>query len=371
MDFTLDEAQQDVRDLVVGLLDKRLADEPSQAPTGADWFHRELWEDLAAAGLVGIALPEKFGGSGAGHLEACVVLEELSRRAARVPFLDSAVLAAGVVAAHGTPEQQARLLPGFCDGSLLLSAAVTTEPHRPVTLQATRTAGGVTLTGAIGHVPVVDAAHRVLVSAHTTEGASGWYLLDPRAEGVHATAQSSVDRAGRTHLELTDVFVPETDALVGDEVTTWLRQHAVSARSIGMVGAADAMISATATHVTEREQFGRPVGTFQAVAHRVADAFLDATAVRLTAWRAAWLLANPDDHTDDVEGALALAAWWATDAPTRIADAAMHLHGGISVDLDYPLHRHYLAIRHGELALGGPARRLAALGEHHLEGATR
>jgi alkylation response protein AidB-like acyl-CoA dehydrogenase len=115
----------------------------------------------------------------------------------------------------------------------------------------------------------------------------------------------------------------------------------------------------TAAHVTEREQFGRPVGTFQAVAHRVADAYIDATGVRLTAWRAAWLLAQGESAAE----ALAVAAWWATDAPTRIGDAAMHLHGGLSVDLDYPLHRHYLALRQIELALGGCSRRLALLGD--------
>jgi alkylation response protein AidB-like acyl-CoA dehydrogenase len=101
-----------------------------------------------------------------------------------------------------------------------------------------------------------------------------------------------------------------------------------------------------------------PVGSFQAVAHRVADAYIDSTAVRLTAWRAAWLVAEGHPAADE----LAIAAWWASDAANRVAEAAMHLHGGQSVDLDYPLHRYFLAIRYGELALGGPAQRLLALG---------
>jgi len=115
----------------------------------------------------------------------------------------------------------------------------------------------------------------------------------------------------------------------------------------------------TAGHVSEREQFGRPVGTFQAVAHRVADAYIDVAGLRLTTWRAVWLL----DQGEECPEPLAIAAWWATDAPARVVEAAMHLHGGLGVDLSYPLHHHFLAVKQGELALGGPSRRLSALGD--------
>jgi acyl-CoA dehydrogenase len=364
MDFTLDEQQTDVRDLARGLIARRTAGEAAGAPQGSDWFDTHLWHDLAQAGLLGIAVSETSGGSGAGFVEQCLLVEEVARAAARVPVIEAVVLAALPISIFGTDEQRRRLVAPFCSGDLILGSAVRTEPVRTRAVTATYVDDAWRLTGAIGHVPLADVAERVVVEAVTEDDRRGWFLLDPRGDGVSLAAQSSVDRAARWHLSLSDAEVAAADVLLAPEtgvtdLERWLDTHGVASRCIAAASSSDAALRMTAAHVTEREQFGRPVGTFQAVAHRVADAYIDATGVRLTAWRAAWLLAQDEPATE----ALAIAAWWATDAPTRIGDAAMHLHGGLSVDLDYPLHRHYLALRQIELSLGGSARRLALLGD--------
>lgn len=363
MDFTLDEQQQDVRDLAAGVIGRR-ADATAPTPYGADWFDRDLWRDLAQAGLVGIAVPEEHGGSGAGFVEQCLVIEELARAAARLPMVEAAVLAALPISTFGTDEQRARLVRPWCAGELFLTSAVRTEPTPRRRLDAEHDGRSWRLTGESAHVPLADVADRVLVEAADESGRSGWFLVDPTAAGVTRTEQSSVDRNVRWHLALDHVEVRDRDVLAGPgpdgaALERWLDEHGVAARCVAQVGSADAALRMTATHVTEREQFGRPVGTFQAVAHRVADAYVDATAVRLTAWRAAWLLAAEEPATE----ALAVAAWWATEATARVGEAAMHLHGGLSVDLDYPLYRHYLGMRQTELALGGASRRLALLGD--------
>ncbi|MFN2538037.1 MAG: acyl-CoA dehydrogenase family protein, partial [Mycobacteriales bacterium] len=177
------------------------------------------------------------------------------------------------------------------------------------------------------------------------------------------TAQASVDRKTRWTVTLDGCEIAANDVVRAPGTFTHedrrqLQDHATAARALAQVGSCEAALRMTADYVTERKQFGRPIGTFQAVTQRLADAYIDVTAVRLTAWRAAWLVAAGTPDAD----ALAVAAWWATDAPSRVVESAMHLHGGISVDLDYPLHRHYLAVKQTELALGGPARRLEALG---------
>lgn len=364
MDYSLDEQQQDVRDLAAGVIARRTADYPAEAPTGADWFDRPLWSDLGKAGLLGIALPEEYGGSGAGFVELCLLVEEAAKAGARVPLVETAVLAALPLARFGTDEQRERLLAPYCAGEAVLTAAVRTEGLRSVPVTAVRADGGWRLTGTASHVHLADVASRVLVAALEEGRQLGWFLLDPTGAGVTLTPQSSIDRAPRWHLTLQDALVEEADVLCppGKEALTLghtLEEHGVAARCVSQVGSADAALRMTAQHVSEREQFGAPVGTFQAVAHRVADAYIDLTGARLTTWRAVWLLADEEPAAE----ALAIAAWWASDAPSRIGESAMHLHGGISVDLDYPLHRYYLAVRQGEVSLGGPSRRLAALGE--------
>ena len=363
MDFTLDEQQTDVRDLAVGVLARRTAEYPAAAPSGPEWFDHELWADLGRAGLLGIALPEEHGGSGAGFIDQCLLLEEVARAGVRTPLVETAVLAALPIARFGTVDQQHRLLAPFCDGTLILTSSARTDLSGSV-VQAEPDGDAWRLSGVVSHVLLADVAARVLVAGDDGTGRAGWFLVDPQSPGVTLSRQSSVDRSPRWYLQLDSALVAAPDVLAtpgpaSAPVSRWLSDHGVAARCISQVGSSDAALKLTARYVSEREQFGRPVGTFQAVAHRVADAYIDVTAVRLTAWRAVWLLAQGEPAAE----ALAVAAWWAADASNRVAEAAMHLHGGLSVDLDYPLHRYFLSIKQNDLALGGPSRRLMALGD--------
>ena len=138
----------------------------------------------------------------------------------------------------------------------------------------------------------------------------------------------------------------------------WLLEHAEAALCLSVAGACDAAVKLTATYTTEREQFGKPIATFQAVGQRAADAFIDAEAVRLTAWQAVWRLAEGLPATSEV----AVAKYWADEGAQRVVHAAQHLHGGMGVDRDYPLHRYYLLVKHLALVLGGRHHQPAALG---------
>lgn len=364
MDYSLDESQAAVSGLASEILQARSTrDRFAELDTGATWFDEDLWRELASAGLVGIAVPEELGGSGAGFTELCLLVEQAARSAAQVFVVEPLVLAAMPLVALGTAEQHRRLLAPFCAGDLVLTSALRCTNERGGELRAERTAEGWRLSGSVGHVPLADVAARMLVEASDDQGRRGLFLLDPAATGVSLSPQTSVDRKARWHVTLsmatvaTDDVVREPGALSTQELQV-LRDHAVAATAISALGSCEAALAMTAGYVTERKQFGRPVGTFQAVAQRLADAYIDVTGIRLTAWRAAWLLAEGTRDDD----ALATAAWWTTDAASRVVESAMHLHGGISVDMEYPLHRHYLAVKQAELALGGPSRRLEALG---------
>jgi alkylation response protein AidB-like acyl-CoA dehydrogenase len=161
---------------------------------------------------------------------------------------------------------------------------------------------------------------------------------------------------------LDGVRVPEADRLGSlDDATAalgWLRARATTALCAIQLGVADRVLRMTARYTTERQQFDRPVGSFQAVHQRAADAFIDVEAMRLTLWQAAFRLGQGEEAPAEV----AVAKFWASEAGHRVAYAAQHLHGGIGVDVDYPVHRYYLWARQIELTLGSAAPQLETLG---------
>jgi 3-oxocholest-4-en-26-oyl-CoA dehydrogenase beta subunit len=364
MDYSFDEQQSDVRDLVQDILARRVTPSRLTAMEASGrGFDAELWRELAQAGLVGIAIPEENGGSGAGFVELCIVIEETARVAAHMFTVESAV-AALAVSRFGTDATRDALLGPFCGGDLLLSSAIAVDGVSSGGLSARQVAGVWQLTGEQSHIPLLDQAARVLIEATDDTGNRGIFLLDPKAAGVTVASQSSIDRRPRWHLTAAGVAIAAADVLVApgspvDEVRSSMRDWTIAARCISQLGHSEAALDMTASYVSERRQFGKPIGSFQAVAHRAADAYIDVLGIRLTAWRAVWLIdrGTPEDETTSI------AAWWASDAATRVGEAAMHLHGGLGVDMDYPLHRHYLAVKQGELELGGASRRMQELGD--------
>jgi 3-oxocholest-4-en-26-oyl-CoA dehydrogenase beta subunit len=364
MDYSLDEQQSDVQQLADDIFARRVT--PSrltELEVTGNWFDADLWSELAAAGLVGMAIPEESGGSAAGFVELCLVIEAAARAAAPVFLVESSV-AALAISSFGTDTTKSALLTPYCAGEHLLSSAVTVDAGWRSGLHAREAGGGWQLSGDLSHVPLLDQAARVLVTATDDTGYRGLFLLNPQTSGVTVSAQSSIDRKPRWHLAAADAAVTAADVLVapgaaGADALAQVCDWTTVVQCIAQLGHSEAALTITAAYVTDRRQFGKPIGSFQAVAHRTADAYIDVLGIRLTAWRAAWLIdrGTPDDETTGI------AAWWASDAATRVGEAAMHLHGGAGVDMDYPLHRHYLAVKQGELTLGGSSRRMAALGD--------
>jgi alkylation response protein AidB-like acyl-CoA dehydrogenase len=202
----------------------------------------------------------------------------------------------------------------------------------------------------------------VLVPARTGDGTSTMFLVDPSAAGVTAERNTSVNLEPLTTLTFDGVELTASDVVGevdgGAVVTGWITDHGVAALCALQAGVCEAALRITATYTSERRQFGSPIATFQAVAHRAADAYVDAAAVRFCAWQAAWRLSEGLPAAD----ALDVAKYWAAEGGQRVVHAAQHLHGGIGVDRDYPLHRYFLWAKVGELTLGGATDRLVALG---------
>ncbi|HTZ09767.1 MAG TPA: acyl-CoA dehydrogenase, partial [Acidimicrobiales bacterium] len=327
-------------------------------------FDRRLWEQLASAGLLGIALPESAGGAGLGFVAAGIVAEEAGRAAAAAPVVAAMVLGADPIARHGTPELQQRWLPPMVAGDVVLSAALVEpggDPWAPATT-ATRHGDGWRLDGTKAFVPAGMVAGAVVVSARTDDGA-GLFVVDTAAPGVTRRAQEATDYAVEAELVLDGVAVGPGDALAtgaaGRTALEGLLERAQAALCAQVAGACQAAIRLTATYTSQREQFGKPIATFQAVGQRAADAYIDTEAVRLTAWQAVWRLSEDLPASAEV----AVAKYWADEGAQRVVHAAQHLHGGMGVDRDYPLHRYYLMVKHLALTLGGATTSLLRLGD--------
>jgi alkylation response protein AidB-like acyl-CoA dehydrogenase len=352
MDFSFTEEQQAVRDLAAQIFTGQARAERVKAVEASDErFDRDLWAQLARANLLGIALPEDVGGSGLGLVELCLVLEQQGRRVAPVPLWPTATSALAL-AEFGTPEQRERWLPGVAAGEVVLTAALE-DAREPVT--ATRDGATWRLDGMRPSVPVAHIAARALVPAREAGGGVRLFLVDPAGDGVERQRAETTNREIRPHLLLAGA---RADPLGDDRTGPWLRDRALVGLCALQVGVCEEALRMTADYTSSRIQFGRPLSTFQGVALKAADAYIDTEALRATLWQAAWRLAEGLDSSREV----LVAKWWASDAGQRVVHTAQHLHGGLGADVDYPVHRYFLWGKQIEMTLGGASQQLADLG---------
>ena len=358
MDFTLDESQQEL----VGLARQILAKESTQERLDAldaegRWLDTALWAQLAEAGVVGAALAEDVGGGGLGFAAAALLCEQVGAHVAQVPFLET-VLTALTVDAFGTAEQRQQYLPAVVAGASVLTAALTeTGREEPTDLATTASADGAAyrVTGLKTSVPFADVADRVLVPARAGDGAV-LLLVDPTGPGV--TLRAGTGTSG------VPLFEVELDGAPGELLTAepdavgWVVDRALTALAATGLGVSATALRLSAAYTTTREQFGRPIATFQAVGHRLADAYIDVEAIRLTTLHAVWLLDSGLPGRDEAR----IAKWWASEGGHRVAHAAQHVHGGVGVDTDYQLHRYFTWNKQVEFTLGTAQRQLLTLG---------
>jgi alkylation response protein AidB-like acyl-CoA dehydrogenase len=313
MDFSLDEEQQAIAELAGRILTEQASAE-------------RAWAELAKANLLGLCLPEDVGGSGYGFVEACVLFEQLGNAAAAVPLLPTLV-SAMAIDALGTSEQRERWLPGVATGEVVLTADVE------------------------GTLSLVPYAHQAAA------------MLVVRDDGVQVVDPSTLEMSRQSVGSGEPVYALQGGAFgepLGDAgATAWIRQHWTVALCAVQTGVTERALRMTADYVAGRQQFERPIGSFQAVGQRLADAYIDVEAIRLTMWQAAWRLAQGLPSEEQV----AIAKFQASDGGQRVCAAAQHLHGGIGVDLDYPLHRYTLWAKQVELTLGSGTPQLVTIGE--------
>lgn len=365
MDFTPSQAQRELGALTRRIVTDHVTVERLQAAEAAgERFDRRLWAALAAAGVLAAEV---------GQLERCSVLIELGRALAPVPYLPTVAAAGAALAEFGSAEQRDRwLAPALAGQAVLAVAPLTDDAARPTAVRrsepgrrlAAAAAGTPAptwrLTGEVTAVTAGPVAEAFLVAADTADGPAVWVVL-PSDQGVTLERQRMVDHDDAAWMILDDVPLSEDRRLASpdSDVAGWLADRVTVGLCAYQLGVLQQALELTAEHARTRHQFGRPIGAFQAVSQRLADAYIDVQAAELTLWNAAWALENPE--TGEAPAAVATAKFWAAEAGHRVAHTLVHVHGGTGIDLAHPVHRYFLAAKRTEFEHGSATTHLLRL----------
>lgn len=333
MDFSPDEGQQAVTDVVTSAL-------------GRD----NSWDALVAGGVVAFGVPERLGGDGLGLAEITSALTEIGRHGTISPALATLGLGLVPLLDLATDEQQDRFLAAVAKGGVL-SAALnepgSSLPERP----ATTFAGG-KLSGTKVGVPFAGQADWLLV---TTDSAV--VVVSPKADGVTLVKTPAANHSDEYVVTFDGVAVPDSDVLA-DATVHRVNQLVLATTGAFAAGLVAGALRLTADYVGTREQFGRPLSTFQTVAAQLAEVYIASRTISLASTSVIWRLTEGRDADDDLD----ILAYWLTSQAPPVMQTCHHLHGGMGMDISYPMDRYYSTIKDITRLLGGPAHRLELVG---------
>jgi alkylation response protein AidB-like acyl-CoA dehydrogenase len=331
-------------------------------------YDEGLWDTLTRElGLAGLLIPEKFGGAGATAREAAVVLEELGRFLTPVPYLASAVLATTAMlscspwAEADIADDLAALAAGSGTATLAVSAHLGPDAAFPDAVTGVPGSVGVTLSGTVPHVLAADRAD-LLVVPYVVDGAPHLALVRAAGSGVVASRETALD--GTRPLSTLELDGAEARVLAGPDVAAAALRHTLTTGAALLaseqLGTAEQAFETAVEYLRTRHQFGRPLGSFQALRHHAADLWSDLAAARATARYAAACAA---DDSDDFPLAAALAAAHVGEIAVRTAEESLHLHGGIGFTWEHPAHLYVKRAMSASVMLGTPDRHYAALAQ--------
>ena len=343
MALVLNEEQTMLRDSARGLIrDKAPVSHLRQLRDTRDatGFSRDLWRAFAEMGFSGLLVPENFGGSGLGCVEAGVVMEEIGRTLMPSPFLASAVLAASALSRGGSAAQKSEYLPKISDGSLLAALAIDEgTKHRPLMtkMQAVRSGNGFRLNGDKAFVVDGHTADLMIVAARTA-GAAGerdgltLFLVDPRARGIATERTEMVDSHNAARIRFDNVEV-NADGVLGEVDQGGALLQGVlnigrAAVASEMVGLSEEVFGRTVSYLRERRQFGKAIGEFQALPHRAAQLYLEIEITRAAVLKASQTL---DGDFENAGAAVAVAKARAGSTATLAVQEGVQMHGGMGM----------------------------------------
>jgi alkylation response protein AidB-like acyl-CoA dehydrogenase len=358
VNFAFSEEQEELRKSVRRFLDDKSPEaEVRRLMETTDGYDPAVWTQMAQQlGLQGLAIPEEFGGSGFTFVELVVVLEEMGRALLCAPYFSTIGLAANTLLASGDDQAKKDYLPGIASGDTIATVAFTEDSGRwdesGITLAASKAADGWTLDGHKMFVIDGHVANLILVAARTGEAVS-LFAVDGRASGLSRTALSTMDQT-RKQARLEFAGVPAR--LVGPEGQGWpilskTLDLAAVALAAEQVGGAQRCLDMSVEYAKVRVQFGRPIGSFQAIKHKCADMLLEVESAKSAAYYAGWAAAEDNEELPVVAS---LAKAYCSDAYFHAAAENIQIHGGIGFTWEHPAHLYFKRAKSSELMLGDP-----------------
>jgi alkylation response protein AidB-like acyl-CoA dehydrogenase len=352
MDFDFSPEQQQLKDQARRFLADRCDRTAVRAVLdGPQSYDAKLWQGLADQGYLGAAIPEAYGGLGAGYLELCVIAEELGRAVAPVPFSSSIGIAAELLLNAGTEAQKQRWLPALANGKTIATLALAERPGRVTAASIETRAEHGRLSGRKLPVADGDIAHLAIVAARDAVGAVSLHLVDLTGAGVQREVLPSIDptrsqaRIDFTQAEAEPLGAPGAGLAIIDAVF----DRAAVLMAFEQVGGADQALQAACDYAQERFAFGRPIGSLQAIKHMLADMYVSATLARSNAYYGAWALST---DSKELPEAAATARVSATQAYQHCARNNIQVHGGMGFTWEFDCHLHYRRANLLALALG-------------------
>ena len=354
----LTEERDALRETARRLLDNESSPERVRAvmeePVGHD---ANLWRTMAGLGWHGLAVAEEYGGAGYSFAELAVVLEELGRHLTPSPFFSTAVLGASALLAGADERTKSDLLPRLCAGELIVALATAPIPRGGgPTVQ--RTPSGYLLDGMAAFVADAHVAHLLVVAANHREDpdSATLFLLDRHAEGVSVRVLPTLDRTRRLCEVRFERVTLEPEAVLGEPshaapLVDWIVDKAAVALAADCVGGAERVMEMCADYASHRVQFGRPIGTFQAIKHRCADMLILVEASRAAAEEAA--RTSPSKPGPSTSAAVAKS--YAGDAYARIASDGIQLHGGVGFTWEHDIHLYFKRAKLNQVWFGDPS----------------
>jgi len=340
VDFTPDEGQQAVADVVTSAL-------------GRD----NTWQALVDGGVNAFGVPERLGGDGLGLPEVATALTEIGRHGTVSPALATLGLGLVPVVDLASDEQQDRFLAGVAKGGVL--SAALNEPGTSLPDRPKVTLSGGKLSGTKVGVPYAELADWLVV---TTDG--GVVVVSPKAAGVTLTKTPTSNHSDEYVVTFDGVAVADSDVLAGADVRR-VNQLVLATTGAFIAGLVAGALRLTADYVATREQFGKPLSTFQTVAAQLAEVYIASRTIALASTSVIWRLSEGRDANEDID----VLGYWVTSQAPPVMQLCHHLHGGMGMDIAYPMDRYYSTIKDLTRLLGGPSHRLTLLGASTLVGA--
>jgi alkylation response protein AidB-like acyl-CoA dehydrogenase len=359
MKLTLTEEQEmlkkTARDFLADKCPKTFVKQMEESETG---YSRELWQEMAELGWVGLALPEKYGGGDMNFLDLAVLLEEMGRACLSGPFFSTVVLGGLLILDVGSEEQKQEYLPKLIRGEKILTLALTEPGYQnydasSVTVEATPDDGNYVINGTKLFVPDAHIAdHLICVARTEPENVITIFLADAKNPRINCTILKTIAGDKLCEVVFDQMPVPKANIL-GQPNQGWsavqkIIERAAVGKCCEMVGNIQRVLEMTVDYAKERKQFDHPIGSFQIIQHYCADMATDIDGARFSTYQAAWMLTEGLPCTKEV----AIAKAWIGEASQRVVALAHQIHGAIGVTIEHDLHFYTRRAKAAELAFG-------------------